>query len=201
MPLPEVLPSGLPPGPHLDRLIEAIAVEGAAQRALLDGDDAQARGGFRRAADLYRRSWPIAPPRSFGRLIGMLKAAVIAGDAVGDAIYTRNAIGPRADSPPAAYALAIAALVLGGDDLARECATVMGRGDDRFQRTARAIVAILDGDAEAYSEELRAIVASFEERTAHLTGVPIADTALMLTMLAADRGLSGAVESPLLPGR
>jgi hypothetical protein len=199
--LPETPPSpGLPAGPHLDVLIQAIAVEGAAQRALLEGHDEDARAGFRQAADLYRRSWPIAPPRSFGRLIGMMKAAIIAGDGRSEAIYTRNAVGPRGDSPPSAYALAIAALVLGSDDLARESAAVMSQGDDRFQRTARAIIAIVDGDGDAYAEELRDIVASFEERTAHLTGVPIADTALMLTMLAAKRGLSGAVESPLLPG-
>lgn len=190
---------GLAPGPHLDLLIQAITVEGAAQKALLDGRDSEAREGFRRAAGLYRRSWPISPPRSFGRLIGMLKAAIIAGDGLSEAIYTLNAIGPRGDSPPSAYALALAALVLGDDRLVHNCAAVMVQGDDRFGRTARALVAIADGDDATYASELRAIVASFEERTAHLTGVPIADTALMLTMLAASRGLSAAVESPLLP--
>jgi hypothetical protein len=194
-------PKHLPPGLHLDLLLEAIAVEATAQTAMLAGDDGSAREGFQRAADLYRRSWPVAPPRSFGRLIGMMKAAIIAGGGESEAIYARNAIGPRGDSPPSGYALAIAGLALGNDDLARHGAEVMQQGDDRFQRTGRAITAIVDEDRATYSSALRDIVASFEERTAHLTGVPIADTALMLTTLAGARGLDAAVESPLLPGR
>jgi hypothetical protein len=179
--------------------MEAVAVEGLAQRALLDGDAGRAREGFRRAADLYRLSWPVAPPRSFGRLIGMLKAAVIGGGGESEALYARNSIGARADSPPSGYALAIAGLVLGDDDLARAGAEVMRRGDDRFRRTADAIAAILDRDAGAYSAAVQAIVTSFEERDTHLTGVPIADTAVMLEILAGARGLTADAESPLLP--
>lgn len=174
-------------------------MEGAAQRALLDGRGPRAREGFQRAADLYRRSWRVAPPRSFGRLIGMLKAAVIAGNGRSEAIYARTAIGPRGDSPAAGYALAIAGLVLGDDDLARGGAAAMSRGDERFQRTGRAIAAILDGDAAAYAPALAEIVASFEERDAHLTGIAVADTALMLEILATARGMAAGVTSPLLP--
>jgi len=43
-------------------------------------------------------------------------------------------------------------------------------------------------------------VRDFEQRTEHLTGVAIADTALMLERLAGDRGLRAGVRSALLPG-
>jgi hypothetical protein len=42
-------------------------------------------------------------------------------------------------------------------------------------------------------------VRDFEGRDAHLTGVPIADTALMLEALAAPRGMTARVDSPLMP--
>jgi hypothetical protein len=44
-----------------------------------------------------------------------------------------------------------------------------------------------------------AIVADFEGRDEHLTGVPIADTALMLERLAGARGLAAHPASALLP--
>jgi hypothetical protein len=44
-----------------------------------------------------------------------------------------------------------------------------------------------------------AIVRDFEARTDHLTGVAIADTALVLERLAAPRGLAAGVESVVLP--
>jgi hypothetical protein len=44
-----------------------------------------------------------------------------------------------------------------------------------------------------------AIVADFESRSEHLTGVPIADTALMLERLAAERGIGAGLDSPLAP--
>jgi hypothetical protein len=136
----------LPEGAHADRLREAIEAEARGHRALLAGEPAAA--ALERAAALYRASWEAAPPRSFGRLIGMLKAAVIAGDAADAAAYAREAV-PEADSPPSSY--------------------------------------------------VRAIVADFEQRDEHLTGVPIADTALMLERLAAERGMASGPTSPLLP--
>src|SRR3954465_12333230 len=107
-------------GEHRDALMEAIRVEGEGHRALLDGDRATARERLRGAAAAYRRSWELAPPRSFGRLIGMLKALGIAGAAArAEAAYVRAQVGEADASPPAWYALAIAALVDGDDALAR----------------------------------------------------------------------------------
>jgi hypothetical protein len=186
---------------HLDAMAEAIRLEGEAHRALLAGDDRRAGERLREAARRYRTSWELAPPRSYGRLIGMLKALVIAEDeeASAAAAYVREQVGEQDASPPAWYALAIAALVDGDDDLARRAADGMRSGPEPFQRAAGAIDALARGDADAYAAAAAAIVADFEGRAEHLTGVPIADTALMLERLAQRRGLAAHPASPLLP--
>jgi hypothetical protein len=184
-------------GAHAELLREAIATEGRAHRALLDGEPA--RDDLEAAAALYRASWEAAPPRSYGRLIGMIKAAVIAGDGSDEASYARAALGESADSPPACYAIALAALVEGDDGAAAAAAAGMRSGSPAMVRAAHAIAALAGGDAEAYGGALRAIVADFEERDEHLTGVAIADTALMLERLAAARGMACGASSPLLP--
>jgi len=189
----------LPEGAHLDLLLEAIATEGRAQRALLAGQEAAGADALREATRLYRASWEAAPPASFGRLIGMLKAAVIAGDARAEAAYARAQIPEDADSPPASYARAIVALIEGDDDAARAAAEGMRAGAPSFGRAADAVAALAAADAAAYAEAVRAIVSDFESRDEHLTGVPIADTALMLERLAAARGLAARPGSALLP--
>jgi hypothetical protein len=57
----------------------AVERDGEGQRALLAGDRDAARSAFTAAADLYRQSWEVAPATAYGRLVGMLKAAVLAG--------------------------------------------------------------------------------------------------------------------------
>jgi hypothetical protein len=184
-------------GSHADQLREALAAEGRAHRALLAGEPAVEE--LRETAALYRASWEAAPPASYGRLIGMLKAAVLAGDAREEAAYARGSLGEAVDSAPASYALAIAALVEGDDGAAEEAAAAMRGGSEAMVRAADAIAALVAGDGAAYGEAIRAIVADFEGRDEHLTGVPIADTALMLDRLAAARGMRSGAESPLLP--
>lgn len=186
-------------GPHKELLQEALAVEARGQRALLDGDAAAGSAALRDAASLYRASWEAAPPASYGRLIGMLKAAVIAGDAREAAEYARGQIPADADSVPSRYAAAIAALALGDAGAACACAEGMRAGSPPFARAAEAIDALAAGEAERYAAAVRAIVADFEGRPEHLTGVPIADTALMLERLAAPRGLACGIRSALLP--
>ena len=46
---------------------------------------------------------------------------------------------------------------------------------------------------------MTAIVRDFEGRDAHLTGVPVADTAMLMEALAAPRGLAAHPASPLMP--
>ncbi len=75
----------------------------------------------------------------------------------------------------------------------------MRAGSPAFGRAADAVEALAARDREAYSGAVRAIVADFEGRDEHLTGVPVADTALMLERLAEPRGLAARPRSALLP--
>ncbi|HSD77896.1 MAG TPA: hypothetical protein VLA98_10840 [Solirubrobacteraceae bacterium] len=188
-------------GPHKQALLEALELEADGQRLLLAGDEAAA-GALQRAVARYRASWELAPPASYGRLIGMLKAAVLAGGGEDEARYARAAVEDDGGaSPPRAYALALAALVLGDDAAATAHAEGMRPGGDAFGRAADGIAAVAAGDADALGTTLAAIVADFEGRSDHLTGVPIADTALMLDRLWTRRGNASALPaSPLLPG-
>ena len=180
---------------HEDALREAIAADGEGQRALLAG--AFARAPLQRAAERYRASWEVAPPRSFGRLIGYAKASILAGD--DPSAYVRVQLGDEADSPAAWWALALAALVADDDALAGRAAEGMRTGAEQFGRAADAVAALAGHDRAAYTAAVRAIVADFEARDTHLTGVPIADTALVLERLAERRGVAVHPSSPLLP--
>jgi hypothetical protein len=77
----------------------------------------------------------------------------------------------------------------------------MATGGEAFERTAAALAALAARDEHAYAEALGSVVADFEQRDLHLTGVPIADTALVLERLAEPRGLAQRPVSPLLPPR
>ncbi len=180
---------------HEDAMREAIAADGDAQRELLAGNDA--RDDLRRAAERYRASWESAPPRAFGRLVGYAKAALLAGDE--PSTYVREQLGDAADSPPAAWALALAALSAGDDALAARAAEGMRAGSEAFVRAATAVSGIATGDRDAYGTAVHAIVDDFERREQHLTGVPIADTALVLERLAERRLLAVHPCSSLLP--
>jgi hypothetical protein len=178
----------------------AIERDGAAQRALLKGDGREAREAFAAAAELYRRSWEAAPPGSYGRLVGVLKSAVLAGRGEAEAAYARSELAHLDErSPTASYALAIVALIVGDDGTAKRSAAAMRAGADAFERTADAITALAERDHQAFEHSVRAIVEDFEAREQLLTNVPVADTALMLERLAERRGMRPNVESPMLP--
>lgn len=189
---------GMEPGPHLDALNDAIAAEREGHRLLLEGDAAGA-ARMREAAARYRASWELAPPRSYGRLVGMLKAAVIAGGGPAEASYARDQVGEEGDSPTSWYVLGIAALIDGDDQLAAQAADGMRAGSPAFGRAADGIAALAAHDDDAYARAVQAIVADFEGRDEHLTGVAIADTALMLDRLAERRGMAVRPRSALLP--
>lgn len=185
---------------HRELMAAAIALEGKAQRAALAGDWATSRNAFRQAADRYRASWEAAPAASYGRLVGMLKAAILAGDGRDEADYVQRALAEDdAESPPAAYARAIAALVTADDESAAHWSARMRGGSEPFDRAAAAIAALAHRDEEAYRAAVEAIVEDFASRAEHLTGVPFADTALMLEQLAEPRGVRARIESPVLP--
>jgi hypothetical protein len=184
---------------HAELMQEALRFDAAAQQALLRGDAARSRELFRAAAERYRASWEAAPPRAYGRLIGLLKASILSGDGGHDAVYVREALGDACDSPPSCYALAVAALVQGDDELALRAVGGMREGGEAFARTADAIEALARGDGTAYAAAVTAIVEDFAARETHLTGVPIADTAVVLERLAHPRGLAARPASALMP--
>ncbi len=185
-------------------LQEAVRWDGLAQQALLRGDVARSRGAFRQAADRYRASWEAAGPRAFGRLIGLLKSSILEGEGGHAAAYVRQQLGGAdagCDSAPACYALALALLAQGDDEAAKTAVDGMRAGgeDDAFARTADAMAALAHGDRAGYASAVEAIVADFAAREQHLTGVPFADTAVVLERLAAPRDMATRPASSLMP--
>lgn len=179
----------------------AIERDGAAQQALISGDGAGARAAFGEAAALYRGSWDLASFTSYGRLIGMLKSAVLAGGGEPEARYVRAELAQQqaSGSPAAAYARALAALIVSDHRAAVEWSERMRSGPEAFVRAADAIRALAERDGAAYAAALGEIVVDFEQRADHLTGVAIADTALMLQVLAGRRQLEVELRSEVLP--
>ena len=190
----------VPPRKHQELMTAAVQCDGEAQRALLAGDREAARSAFADAAELYRQSWEVAPSSAYGRLVGMLKSAVLAGGGAAEAEYVLGALSDAdPESATASYARALAALIVGADEDAQAWAQRMGAGGDAFARTAEAIAALGGHDAARFEAALEEIVRDFEQRAEHLTGVAIADTALMLEVLAGRRGVAVAIGSPVLP--
>jgi hypothetical protein len=134
--------------------------------------------------------------------VALLKAAVLAGpeEAAAAAAYARPHLPDPCDSPTSCYAAAVAALVEGDDAAAARAAAGMRDGDAAFGRAAEALDALAARDAPRYGEAVRAIVDDFAARDAHLTGVAIADTALMMERLAERRGIAARPRSPVMPG-
>jgi hypothetical protein len=181
----------------LELLRTALAAEAEGQAVLLAGG--RAPEPFRRATAAYRASWEAAPPTAYGRLAGAVKAAILAGDAEETARYVLAEIPPDAGSPVASYAVAVARLVLAEDEAAAAAVAEMAAGGEAFERTAAALAALARRDRPAYRAALQAIVTDFEGRDAHLTGIAIADTAVMLEFLAAPREMAAGLVSPVLP--
>lgn len=190
---------GMEPGPHADLLTAGVAADGDAWRGLVAGRSDEARRRLREAAELYRRSYELAPPRSYGRMVAHLKSAIIGGGPPDAAAWARAALGDACDSPTSCYALAVARLAEGDDEGALAACEGMREGDAAFGRAADAIAALARRDREAYAGAVAGIVADFAGRNAHLTGVAIADTALLMQALAAPRGLAIPPDPPLLP--
>jgi len=177
-------------GAHLNA---ALAAERDAYAEQLAGRPAAAR--YRAARDAYLASHAETGPRSWGRLLGALKMAILAGDGA-DAI-ARQAVTEARDaaSPASAYTRALAQVTLGETP---DVNAMLAAGDS-FARAGRALAALASGDRAAYAGALAEIVADFEARDQHLSGVPIADTALVLERLAEPRGMAVRPAGPLVP--
>ena len=159
-------------------------------------------GWFTRAAERYRESWEGAPPNSWGRPIGAVKARILAGDweaAADDARWTLEAGAAEADSPIARYAAALALLVLGDWGEARVNADQARASTDFPGEVADALAAIAAEDVVGYLEAVEDVLSSFETRSDYLEEIPVADTVLVLQALAGRRGMAAVLDSPLLP--
>jgi hypothetical protein len=186
---------------QLTRLGNAAA--GAGLALVMQGRTAEAREWFDRACERYRESWEDAPPGSWGRPIGILKARILAGDWEGaerDAKWTVEQGAGHAETPIGRYAAALAFTVLGEWDDARIVTEAL-RLDESFPSdVADAIAFIASPDPVAYVEAVESVLRSFETRDAYLEDLPAADTVLVLQALAERRGFAPAeLESELLP--
>jgi hypothetical protein len=180
----------------------ANAALGAGLAHLMNGDTGPARQWFALAADRYRESFPPAPPGSWGRPIGAMKARILAGDWVEAATDAEWALEQRpedADSPIGRYAACLAFLVLGRDTQARFLADELRTHDGFPSDVGDALACISAQDPIGYIEAIESVLASFEGRSDFLEDVPVADTVVVLQALAARRDLAAELSSPLLP--
>ena len=163
----------------------------------------EARRWFEKAASAWRESWADATPTSWGRPIGVIKALLLAGDDEGAADASEWALSlgcEGAESPIGRYAATLALLTLGRFDEARREASSLRERDDFPQDVAGALAFIAAHDVVAYAEAAESVLTSFETRDEYLEAVPVADTVLVLQVLAARRGIAADLpESPVLP--
>ena len=176
------------------------AAGAAALAVLMAGGD----GGewFARAAQRYRESWADAPPESWGRPIGAIKARVLAGDweaAADDARWALDAGAAETQSPIGRYAAALAFAVLGEWDDVRVHADYARTHETFPSEVADALAFIAAEDVVGYVEAVEDVLESFETRDEYLEDMPVADTVLVLQALAARRGMAAELESELLP--
>jgi tetratricopeptide (TPR) repeat protein len=178
------------------------AAGGSGLALLMLGRRDEAAAWFEQAARRYRESFADAPPGSWGRPIGAVKALVVAGDwlAAEDAARWTLATGAaEAESPIGRYAGALALLVLGRDEEARPHADAIRTRGDFPRPVGDALAFLAAGDVLGYTEAVEAVLESFETREEYLEEMPVADTVLVLQALAARRGMAVELSSPLLP--
>jgi hypothetical protein len=178
------------------------AAGGAGLALLMLSRAADAASWFSRAAARYRESFAAAPPNSWGRPIGAMKALVLAGDwpaAEDAATWALEAGAAEADSPIGRYGAALAFLVLGRDDDGRTHADAIRTRDDFPRPVGDALAFLAAQDVLGYTDAVEAVLDSFESREEYLEDIPVADTVLVLQALAARRGMAAELSSPLLP--
>jgi hypothetical protein len=179
------------------------AAYGAGLAALMLGEREAGARWLDAAARRWHESFEHAPPGSWGRPIGAVKARLLAGDwqaAEEDARWTLAAGAAESDSPIGRYAAALALLVLGDDAAARVHADAIRIRDDFPTAVGDALAMIAAGtDAIGYVEAVETVLESFEARDEYLEEIPVADTVLVLQALAERRQLVAELESALLP--
>jgi hypothetical protein len=165
---------------------------------LMEGSREESNEWLRRAADRYRESRQDAPPDSWGRPIGGMKALLLAGeDATEPAQWALDAGAADASSPIGRYAGTLALLVLGRDLDARILASTLRDRDDFPRDVADALTTIAAQDRVGYLIAVEGVLDSFEQRADFLEDVAVADTVLALQLLADARDT--AVDLPASP--
>jgi hypothetical protein len=178
------------------------AAGGAGLSLLMDGRAGEASEWLHRAAERYRESMAEAPPGSWGRPIGAMKALVLAGDwpsAEGAARWALELDAAEADSAIGRYAGSLALLVLGRDAEARPVAGSIRERDDFPHDVADALATLAASDRLGYILAVESVLESFETREEYLEDIAVADTVLVLQALAGRRELAADLSSPLLP--
>jgi hypothetical protein len=176
------------------------AAWGAGLCLLMEGKDA--RPWLELAAGRWRESFADAPPGSWGRPIGAIKALVLAGDRPGAEDAARWALAEGAaesESPIGRYAAALACSVLGDWGHARIHADAIRIRDDFPRDVGDALATIAAEDVVGYVEAVESVLESFESRDEYLEDVPVADTVIVLQALAASRNMAADLSSDLLP--
>jgi tetratricopeptide (TPR) repeat protein len=179
------------------------AAYGAGLALLMAGRRDEAAEWLGRSAERYRESFADAPPGSWGRPIGAIKARLLAGDweaAADEARFALEVGAAESDSPIGRYAAALACLVLGDDEAARLHADAIRTREDFPEAVGDALAYLAAGtDRIGYVEAVEDVLESFEAREEFLEDVPVADTVLVLQALAERRDLAAELSSALLP--
>jgi hypothetical protein len=179
------------------------AAYGAGLSLLMLGRVEEAGTWLDRAAARWRESWEHATPVSWGRPIGAIKAALIAGrddDAAGFSRWALELGTEEAESPIGRYAAALALLVLDRNADARAVASTLRERDDFPPDVADSLALIAAHDVVGYELAVESVLESFESRDEYLEDVAVADTVLVLQALAGRRGFVPALRpSAVLP--
>lgn len=186
---------------QLTRMGNAAYGAGLAHLMLADQDTAAKR--LHDAADTYLASYADAPPGSWGRLIAMMKASILAEDWPAAEEYARKTLDEGAlesATPIGAYAAALALLTLGRAEDARLPANTLRGRDDFPPAVADAVATLAAEDTAGYAIAVEDVLESFEQRDEYLEDVPVADTVLVLQALAERRGIAAPLAaSAVLP--
>jgi hypothetical protein len=178
------------------------AAAGAGLALLMQGRQSDAASWLTQAAERYAESLADAPPGSWGRSIGAMKALLLAGDRPGAEKAARAALelgAAEAESPIGRYTAGLALLVLDRDEDARPVAASLRGREDFPHGVADALATLAAGDRVGYAYAIESVLESFETREEYLEDMPVADTVMVLQELAARRDLAAALSSPLLP--
>jgi len=178
------------------------AAGGAGLSLLMLGRHDKAADWFERAAERYRESFQSAPPGSWGRPIGAMKALILAGDwakAEEAARWALEAGAAESDSPIGRYAASLASLVLGRSAEASKHADAVRTREDFPNDVGDALAFLAAEDVAGYETAVESVLESFETRDEYLEDLPIADTVLVLQAVAEHRGMAAELSSPLLP--